>query len=449
MSLKTITVKKGLDIQFGAKPEEKITKVQPANLFEIVPDYYHGITPKMKVRVGDSVKVGTPIFRSKRDEAMNFVSHISGTLKEIVRGERRKILKIVIENDNKNEVLEYNTQEATGKEAIKNLLLETGLWTLIKQRPYDVIANPNKEPRDIFISTFDSAPATPDYEFILKDKIDEFQLGINALTKLTTGKIYLGLQSKNSLFSQIKGVEKTVFKGKHPAGNTGVQINKIAPINKGETVWTINPQDVALIGRLLKTGKADWSKIIALTGSEITNPQYFEVLAGTNIQEVVKNQVNNVSYPLRYISGNVLTGEKIAENDSMSPYANQITVLDDGSETHEVLGWAMPRFNKFSNSCLYPSKLFKNKKFKWDARILGGRRAIIMSNEYERVFPMDIMPEQIIKAMIARNIDRMENLGIYEVAPEDFALCEFVDTSKLPLQAIVRESLDYVRNEVE
>ncbi|PIE99680.1 MAG: NADH:ubiquinone reductase (Na(+)-transporting) subunit A, partial [Paludibacter sp.] len=427
---------------------KKITKLAHSKLYDIVPDYYHGVTPKLKVRVGDAVKVGTPIFRSKRDEAMNFVAPVSGTVKEIVRGERRKILKIVIEADETLEYVEFNTKSST-KEDIKSALLESGMWTFIKQRPFDIIANPTKEPRDIFISTFDSAPSAPDYEFILKDKLDEFKAGVEAVKKLTTGNVYLGLSSEQSIFNQVEGVKKTIFVGKHPAGNIGVQINHTAPVNKDETVWTINPQDLCLIGRFFKTGKVDFTKTIALTGSEVQQAEYFDVVAGSKIDPIVTGRVNKTEYPLRYVSGNVLTGEKISLEESISPYANQISVLNDGSTTHELLGWAMPRLNKFSVSALFLSKFFKRKTYKWDSRLLGGRRAIIMSNEYDKVFPMDIMPEPLIKAMISRNIDRMESLGVYEIAPEDFALCEFVDTSKLPLQAIVRKSLDDLRSEIE
>jgi Na+-transporting NADH:ubiquinone oxidoreductase subunit A len=334
-------------------------------------------------------------------------------------------------------------------EYIRSLLLESGLWTFIKQRPYDIIADPAKMPKSIFISTFDSSPLAPDYEFIIRDQLADFQTGIDVLAKLTEGKVHLGLKSGNSIFSSLKGVETTVFSGPHPAGNVGVQINHVNPINKGETVWTINPQDVLFIGRLFSKGIVDLTRIVALTGPEVENPQYFETIAGNSIAGIIAGNLKKVNYPLRYISGNVLVGRKISENGYLGPYCSQVSVIDEGTETHELLGWAMPRFNKFSASRLFFSKLLRNKEFKYDARLMGGRRAIIMSGEYDKVFPMDIMPEFLIKAMIAKNIDKMENLGAYEVAPEDFALCEFVDTSKLPLQAIVRYSLDMLKKEVE
>ena len=447
----TIKITKGLDIKISGKAAEKISKIPHASILEVNPDCYHGIIPKVVVKEGDTILAGTTLFFEKSFPGMNFVSPVSGKVKEIVRGERRKVLRITIEADKTIEYKKFQVKspsEYTGEE-ILSLLLESGLWSYIKQRPYDVIADPAKKPRSIYITTFDSSPLAPDYEFIVREQLGDFQTGIDILAKLTTGTIHLGLKSENSIFSSLKGVETTVFSGPHPAGNVGVQINHVNPINKGETVWTINPQDVLFIGRLFSKGIVDLTRLVALTGPEVENPQYFETIAGNNIAGIIAGNLKKVNYPLRYISGNVLVGRKISENGFLSPYCSQISVIDEGTETHELLGWAMPRFNKFSASRLFLSKLFRNKEFKYDARLMGGRRAIIMSGEYDKVFPMDILPEFLIKAMIAKNIDKMENLGAYEVAPEDFALCEFVDTSKLPLQAIVRYSLDMLKKEVE
>lgn len=444
---KTIKISKGLDIKIDGKAVLKVSKIKPASVIEINPDHYHGIIPKMVVKDGTAVKAGSPLFYSKNYEGMNFVSPVSGTVREVVRGERRKVMSILIDADVEADYLKFDVKNSP--EEIKALLLASGLWTLIKQRPYDVIANPDRVPKAIYVSVFDSAPLAPDYEFVMKDKMGDFQAGIDALAKLTSGKIYLGLNAESSIFAKVSGVETTVFKGPHPAGNVGVQINNTNPVNKGEVVWTINPQDVAIIGRLMTKGIVDLTRIIALTGPEVANPQYFETVSGNSISAIVKGNMKSVSYPLRYISGNVLTGIKVSENGYLTPYASQVTVIDEGSETHELFGWAMPRFDKFSASNLFFTKLLPRKIFKWDARLLGGPRSIIMSGEWDKVFPMDILPEHLIKTMMAQNIDRMENLGAYEVAPEDFALCEFVDTSKLPLQAIVREALDVLQKEVE
>ena len=447
----TIKLSKGLDIKIDGKAIEKISKIQPSRVIEIIPDHFHGITPKVTVKEGEAIKAGTPLFYNKNYESMKFVSPVSGSIREIKRGERRKVMSILIDVNSQPEFLQFGVKKTSSLTAdeIKSTLLNSGLWVYIKQRPYDTIANPDRTPKAIFISGFDSAPLAPDYEYLMKDKMNDFQAGLDVLSKLTTGKIHIGLKSANSIFATAKGVETTIFTGVHPAGNAGVQINKVNPINKGEVVWTINPQDVVIMGRLFSKGVVDMTKTIALTGPEVENPQYFETIAGNSITDIVKGNLKKTSYPLRYVSGNLLTGIQISENGFLTPYASQISVIDDGGETHELFGWAMPRLNKFSASNMFFTKLLPRKKFKYDARLLGGPRAIIMSGEWDKVFPMDILPEQLIKAMIAKNIDRMENLGAYEVAPEDFALCEFVDTSKLPLQAIVREALDFLKNEVE
>lgn len=447
----TIKLSKGLDIKIDGKAIEKISKIQPSRVIEIIPDHFHGITPKVTVKEGEAIKAGTPLFYNKNYESMKFVSPVSGSIREIKRGERRKVMSILIDVNSQLEFLKFGVKKTSSLTAdeIKSTLLNSGLWVYIKQRPYDTIANPDRTPKAIFISGFDSAPLAPDYEYVMKDKMNDFQAGLDVLSKLTTGKIHIGLKSANSIFATAKGVETTIFTGVHPAGNAGVQINKVNPINKGEVVWTINPQDVVIMGRLFSKGVVDMTKTIALTGPEVENPQYFETIAGNSITDIVKGNLKKTSYPLRYVSGNLLTGIQISENGFLTPYASQISVIDDGGETHELFGWAMPRLNKFSASNMFFTKLLPRKKFKYDARLLGGPRAIIMSGEWDKVFPMDILPEQLIKAMIAKNIDRMENLGAYEVAPEDFALCEFVDTSKLPLQAIVREALDFLKNEVE
>lgn len=443
----TIKISKGLDIKIDGKAAEKLSKVKPASVIEINPDLFHGIIPKMIVKGGEAIQAGSPLFYNKNDERMNFVSPVSGKVREVVRGERRKVMGVIIDTDAETNYLKFEVAKTA--EDIKAVLLKSGLWTLIKQRPFDVIANPDQTPKAIFISTFDTAPLAPDYEFVMKDKIAEFQAGVDALAKLTSGKVHLGLKSGNSIFAAAKGVDSTIFTGPHPAGNVGVHINKVNPVNKAEVVWTVAPQDVAIIGRLMTKGIVDMTRTVALTGPEVANPQYFETVAGNNISAMVKGNIKSVNYPLRYVSGNLLSGVKISENGYLSPSATQISVIDEGSQTHELFGWAMPRLDKFSMSNLFFSKLLPNKKFKYDARLLGGPRSIIMSGEWESVFPMDILPEHLIKTMLAQNIERMENLGAYEIAPEDFALCEFVDTSKLPLQAIVREALDVLRREVE
>jgi Na+-transporting NADH:ubiquinone oxidoreductase subunit A len=381
-----------------------------------------------------------------------FTSPVSGEVKEIVRGERRKILSIDIAADAS---IAYEKFDTAGD--VKELLLKSGLWALLKQRPYDCIAMPNKQPRAIFISSFDSAPVAPNYEFVLKGQLPTLQAGVSALAKLAP--VFIGIQggARATEFRELKDCTLFEVFGPHPAGNVGVQLNNLAPLAKGETVFTVNIQDLAVIGRLFQKGIVDMSKKIALTGPLAVEKQYYNVLPGMPFDAILRSNVHD-ECAVRCIAGNVLSGRQIQPNDIISPYDNQITVLEDGADKAEFMGWLLPRFNAFNAGCTDPAKLFDNcftrwlfgpKKYQWDARLKGGRRAIIVSNEYDRVFPMDIYPEYLIKAMIAGNIDRMEALGAYEVAPEDFALCEFVCTSKMPLQAIVREALDNLKKEIE
>jgi Na+-transporting NADH:ubiquinone oxidoreductase subunit A len=244
---------------------------------------------------------------------------------------------------------------------------------------------------------------------------------------------------------EAKNVVLTEFDGPHPAGNVGVQINHLNPVNRGEVVWTLTALDVAIIGRLFNKGIVDLTRTVALTGSEVKQTGYWKMAIGTQLKELFQNNVTE-GISLRYISGNPLTGRKIDADDVLRATHSQVAVIPEGDDVHEAFGWASLSPRRYSAGCTYPTL---KKAYRMDARLLGGPRAIIVSNEYDRVFPMDIYPEQLIKAIIAFNIDKMEALGIYEVAPEDFALCEFVDTSKLELQHIVRTGLDMLRKEME
>ena len=451
--MQTIKLKRGLDIPFEGRAAETLGSVRRPDVFRIVPDHFAGITPKLDVKVGDQVKAGSPLFHDKTFEELLFTSPVSGKVVDIVRGERRKVMSIDIQADAKIAYAKFDPTED-----VKSLLLKSGLWALIKQRPYDCIALPNKTPRAIFISTFDTAPVAPNYEYVLKGQLPTLQAAITALNQLAPVFVGLRAGSKAPEFRELKDCTLYEVAGPHPAGNVGVQLNKLAPMAKGETIFTINIQDVALIGRLFQKGIVDMQKKVALTGPLAYGRQYYNVLPGMPVSAVLKSNVHD-ECPCRYIAGNVLSGRQICpESDTFSPYDNQLTVLEDGADKAEFMGWLLPRFNAFNAGKTDPAKMLDNcltrwlfgaKKYQWDARLKGGRRAIIVSHEYDKVFPMDIYPEYLIKAMIAGNIDRMEALGAYEVAPEDFALCEFVCTSKMPLQAIVREALDNLRKEIE
>ena len=450
--MQTIKLKRGLDIPFEGQAAQTLGSVRRPEVFHIVPDHFAGITPKLMVKEGDAVKAGSPLFHDKAFEDMLFTSPVSGTVKAIVRGDRRKVMSIDIEADAAIRYEKFDT-----KEDPKALLLKSGLWALIKQRPYDCIALPNKTPRAIFISSFDSAPCAPNYEWVLAGQLPTLQAAVSALS--TIAPVFVGIKAcaRATEFRELK--ECTLFEvaGPHPAGNVGVQLNNLAPLAKGETIFTINIQDLALIGRLFQKGVVDMQKKVALTGPLAYGRQYYNVLPGMPVSAIFTSNVHR-ECTCRFIAGNVLSGHQVNEEEMISIYDNQFTVLDEGAENHEFMGWLMPRFKAFNFGFTDPAKMLDNgitrwlfgpKRYQWDARLKGGRRAIIVSNEYDKVFPMDIYPEYLIKAMIAGNIDRMEALGAYEVAPEDFALCEYVCTSKMPLQAIVRTALDNLKKEIE
>lgn len=446
-----IKIKKGLDIKLKGRAAETIVKTPRATLYGISPDDFHGVVPKVVVKPGDRVLAGSPLMVDKNCPEIKFVSFVSGEVVAVNRGERRKVLDIQVKPDQDGvEQMKFESIDLSkaSAEQIKASMLEMGLWPFIKQRPYDVIANPNETPRDIFVTGFDSAPLAPSYDTILKkEEIEELQVGLTALTKLTTGKVYLAVRSGSAL-ANVKGVEVVIVDGPHPAGNVGVQIHNISPINKGETVWTLNALDLSLIGKSLRNGALASTRKIAIVGSEVASPCYTETIIGSQISPLVEGNLVKGDCNLRFIAGNVLTGRKVSTNSFLSPYVHQITVIPEGDDVHEMFGWAMPGFDKMSASKSYFSWLFPNREYRMDARIRGGVRAIIMSGEYDNVLPMDILPEFLIKETLAFNIEKMENLGIYEVAPEDFALCEFVDTSKLPIQHIIRTGLDQLRKEM-
>ncbi len=445
----TISIRKGLNIRLVGEATKEIREVPVSGIVGISPLDFHGLIPKMAVKEGDAVLVGDVLFFDKKKETIKFVSPVSGTIKEIVRGEKRRIINILIDSDGKQEAKKFTVKKINdySAEEIKNLLLESGFWSSMKQRPLDIIADPSNTAKGLYVSSFDSAPLAPDYEFVLKNDMEALQTGFDALSVLMEGKVHLS-SKPNSNFSGIKGVTHHNFEGLHPAGNVGTQIHHIDPVNKGEFVWTMNIQEVAAIGKLMSSGCVDATRLIALTGSEVNSTTYLSITRGTLMETLLKNNVDTEN--VRYISGNVLTGERKQLTDYLGHYHNQITVIPEGNEYKFFLtsGWLGHGFDKFSNSRLFPTFLLpKSKMFRLDTNTNGEERAFVVSGELERVFPFDILPVQLTKAAITDDIDAMESLGIYEVAPEDFALCEYVCTTKINIQDKIRQGLDLIASE--
>ncbi len=447
---KDIRIKKGLDIKLVGEAEQVTTELSLGSVFAIRPDDFHGVTPKILAKEGTEVKAGEALFYDKSDERILFPSPVSGKVSEIVRGARRKVLAIKIAADGKQDYKDFGKKEvnAMSGEEVKNHLFTSGCWPFIKQRPYDVVANPNQAPKAIFVSAYASAPLAGDYDYSLKGKEAELQAGLTALTKLTEGKVHVSVAKDSTLssFKDAKGVELHRVSGPHPVGNVSTQIAQIDPINKGEVVWVVTPQDVAIIGELLLTGKFNATRTVALTGSKFGKPQYVTALAGAQIADVVKGNLE--AEGARVISGNVLSGLQVAQDDFLGFYDNQITAIPEGDD-YEFFGWNKPIFNKISTSrALTFSWLNPKKKYDLNTNTNGEHRAFVVTGSYEEVFPLDIYPMQLLKACMYKDLDEMEGLGAYEIAPEDFALTEFICVSKQPHQKIVREGLDLMRAEL-
>ncbi len=448
---KVIKIKQGLDIKLKGAAEKIISTAELTDTYAVKPPDFPGVTPKITAKPGEKVKAGTTLFFDKGQPEVKFSSPVSGVVQAVIRGERRRILEVVIDAEKETRYEDFGAADPASlqPEEIRQKIMNAGLWPAIRQRPYAVIARTGKEPRDIFISGFETAPLAPDMDYALKGLAAEFQAGIDALRKLTAGKVHLSLNAMYppaDTFTGAKGVELHYFKGPHPAGNPGIQINRISPVNKGETVWVIQPQDVITIGRLFIKGIYDASRVIAVTGSEITKPRYYKVLSGTSIEPFVKDNVN--AGDLRYISGNVLTGAKINKVGYLGFYDSQVTVIPEG-KYYEMFGWALPGFRKFSVSRSFWSWLPGQKRYTIDTNLKGGVRPFILTGEYEKVMPMDLYPMHLLKAIMVEDIEKMEQLGIYEVAEEDFSLCEFICPSKIEIQSIIRQGMDLMMKEME
>lgn len=436
-----VKLRKGYDLRLkGGVSDNSVTPVE-SRMCAVIPDDFRGLIPRLDVKEGDTVKKGDLLCHDRQFTEIAVTSPVSGIVREIRRGERRKVEAVIIEKSDNDEV---RTFDVSGE--IKSVLLESGLWACITQRPYAVIPNPNIEPRDIFVTAFDSTPLAPDFSVILEGKDAYVQRGIDVLASLTSGSVYVGV--RNGFPMNIKNAKVNIFEGAHPAGNAGIQAANIKPVNKGETVWMLDLVTVARIGELFATGVVPFDTVVAVTGSQVRAPQYVKCVMGASIADITDGNIAE-NENLRIISGNVLTGDIVDKTGYLRFPYRQVTVIEEIDNPGEFMGWASLSTKKFSVYRSFFSWLFPQKSVTLDAKLNGSERAIVMSGEYDRMLPMDIYGEFLIKSILAFDIEKMEQLGIYEVAPEDFALCEFVDTSKLELQRIVREGLDRLRKEME
>ena len=443
-----IKLRKGLDIKLeGAAIETKV-EIGKAKEYALQPDDFTGVVPKVVVREGDRVKAGEPLFVDKNCPDVRFASPVSGEVTEVVRGDRRKVLCVKVKADAEQEYAEFGKKDvsALSGDEVKQALLEAGLFGYINQLPYAVATNPTTAPKAIFVSALRDMPLAGKFEYELQGNEEAFQAGLTALSKMAKTYLGIGLLQVNEVLHKAKDVDVNIFDGRCPTGNVGVQVNHIDPVNKGEVVWTVDPTAVIFFGRLFLTGHVDLTRTVAIAGSEVSNPAYADVLVGTPLKDLLDGRLNKQDH-VRIINGNPLTGRKDSLDGYLGAHTSEVCAIPEGDDNDEMLGWIMPRTKDFSVNRSYFSWLFPGKKYRLDARVKGGERHMIMSGEYDSVLPMDIFGEYLIKAIITGDIDRQEQLGIYEVSPEDFAVAEFVDSSKLELQKIVREGLNLLRKE--
>ena len=445
---KNVKIKHGMDISLEGVAEKNVIIANAPVTYAVKPKDFKGLLPKMKVKVGDKVKAGECLFTDKKNDQICFTSPVSGTVEEVLRGDRRAILEVVVKADEAQESASFDVSDYQNKsgDEVKAVMLSAGVWPFIVQRPYGVLADTDIAPKAIHVSGFDSAPLAADLYVTLNGEEENLKVGFEVLRKLTEGDVHLNLHSNfdSSIYSKVEGVIRNTFSGPHPSGLVGVQINKIDPINKGDIVWTIKPQHVAFIGRLFTQGNLDLSQTIVVAGSEVSMPAYYSTKLGANLHSVLNNNISSEN--VRVISGNVLTGTKVNNDGFLGFFDNGISVIPEGDE-YELLGWLVPSYARPTLSSTLPISKFFKKKFKANTNPHGEERAYVVTGQYEKVMPMDIMPQQLIKSVMTKDLELMENLGIYEVIEEDFALCEFVCTSKINVQEILSEGLALMEEE--
>ena len=449
---KNIVLKKGLNIPIAGEAELRVSKAIAPGIVAVCPTDFKGLLPRLLVKEGDSVLCGSPVIADKKNPDILLASPVSGTVKELVRGDKRKLLAVLIEADDEQKSVDFGKKDVDGldADAVRSAILQAGLWPWLVQRPYGILANPLETPRDIFVSAFNSAPLAVDSEFCYDGEAKAIQAGVSALAKLTAGKVHVSLEAgrEHSPLARLQNAEIHFFKGKHPAGNVGVQIANIKPIQKGETVWTVSPAGLAAIGKLFVTGKYNVSRKVAVCGPMAIEPSYIQTVPGMPMKTLAPFY-GNLPEGVRFISGNVLSGRNVGEAGYLGFFDDQITLIREGVDK-ELLGWARPlRYKQYSRDHSYFSWLTPWRKYEMDTNLHGGPRAFMMNDGYySKVLPMDIYPVYLAKACLASDIDKMERFGIYEVLPEDLATCEFIDPSKNNIQDIIAQGIDLMLKEM-
>ena len=449
---KNIVLKKGLNIPIAGEAELRVSKAIAPGIVAVCPTDFKGLLPRLLVKEGDSVLCGSPVIADKKNPDILLASPVSGTVKELVRGDKRKLLAVLIEADDEQKCVDFSKKDVDGldADAVRSAILQAGLWPWLVQRPYGILANPLETPRDIFVSAFNSAPLAADSEFCYDSEAKAIQAGVSALAKLSAGKVHLSLEAgrEHSPLARLQNAEIHFFKGKHPAGNVGVQIANIKPIQKGETVWTVSLAGLAAIGKLFVKGRYDVSRKVAVCGPMAIEPSYIQTVPGMPMKTLAPFY-GNLPEGIRFISGDVLSGRNVGEAGYLGFFDDQITLIREGVDK-ELLGWARPlRCKQYSRDHSYFSWLTPWRKYEMDTNLHGGPRAFLMNDGYySKVLPMDIYPVYLAKACLASDIDKMERFGIYEVLPEDLATCEFIDPSKNNIQDIIAQGIDLMLKEM-
>ena len=445
-----IRLRKGLNIRLAGTAEKILLPEVAVTRFGVRFADFPGLVARLEVQEGTPVKAGSVLFHDKAFPEIKFVSPVSGVVREIIRGEKRVLTEVVIEQSG-SEKIDFGAADPLKftREEVRTKLLSSGMWPVLRQRPYHIVARPDAVPKAVFISAFDTAPLAPDLDFVMANTHgNHLQTGINVLSRMTEGKIHLSLEAGGTRAAELRnvnGVELHSFSGPHPAGNVGVQIHHIDPVAKGEVVWTVDIQDVVALGRLFDTGFHDRERIIALAGAGVIHRKYHRIRPGASVSGILKSNLGEGN--LRVISGNALTGKRITPDGSFGFYDNMVTVLPEGDQS-EFFGWATPGLKKFSYWRTFLSNFIPSKEYDLNTNLHGGHRAFVVTGHYENVLPMDIYPVHLLKAIMVGDVELMENLGIYEVAEEDFALCEFIDPSKTEIQEIIRSGINLMIKEM-